>query len=127
MPSDPKFPMQPGDILKSTQEFLEKNKMGEMMGQQAERFWQGQNEMLTEFEGFVHNWTKRRLEANEAARHAAETMAKSQDVTQSLQVMNQWFTDSLSRMQQDTQDQYELMMKMVNKVAAAPAPDSDKK
>ena len=118
--SDHTAPFQPPFLANSAGEHL------------ASHFWQAQESILKETEGFMKNWFNRR---HDATRSALETCANAeaatlQDPASMAQAIANWQSHSMQRIAEDAQDCADLMSRcsallLNNEVEAAEEPLDD--
>ncbi|OAN76429.1 hypothetical protein A8B78_02790 [Jannaschia sp. EhC01] len=90
-----------------------------MMGAQSARFWQAQDQFLKEFETFSAAWFKRRHVATRSALEAGKQIAEKagHDPAVMLQVMSDWQTHSMERLNEDAQEYAEMITKCMGALA----------
>jgi len=103
--------------------FLEQGQMTNMMADQASRFFKAQEAMLRDFETLSHKWYERRREAARSAVQAADRLSHSDNVADGVQAFNGWWSQSMARLSEDAQDNYQMMMLYFTRLAEA-APET---
>lgn len=108
---------QPSSIPNGIPSFLEQNQMTSLMAEQASRFFKAQEAMLSDFENLSHKWYERRREAAKAAVEAADRLSHSDNMAEGMQALNGWLSQSMARLGEDAQDNYQTMMRCFTRMA----------
>ena len=86
-----------------------------MLGEQMERFWRTEDEMVSDVREFVDNWCERRHDAARSAIDFAAMMTDGADQSQIVEAWSAMSSDAVKRFSEDAQAQMELFQKMAFK------------
>jgi len=103
------------DIIKSAQSMLG---MTPVLQPQMEQFWDAQEKMLSEAEGFTRHWFERRHQATRTALDAVKqaTSGEKSDPVSAMQTMSDWQKHSVERMTEDAREWFDMMTRCTREV-----------
>lgn len=87
-----------------------------MLGEQTERFWRTENDMVSEFQDYVNGWCERRHEAARAAMDFGHVLTNSGDQSDVMEAWNTLSSKAMKRFSEDAEAQMLFFQNMAAKL-----------
>ena len=87
-----------------------------MFGEQTERFWRAENDMVSEIEGYLSGWCERRHEAARVAMDFGHMLTNNADQSEVMEAWSALSTKAMKRLSEDAEAQMLLFQNMAAKM-----------
>lgn len=104
-------------LLETQRRMLEHNDYADQLRQQAQQFWNAQDEMLDDMRSFFDGWCERRHAGTRAALDATCVLTEAKDMETVNEALRNWSEGAMQRLMQDASEQMSCLAQLGSRMA----------